>query len=288
MLSNACCPALCGLTQETVRAFEETMPINYVHQLISRERNQRANRHLGALLAFVAGAVNAGGFVMLGHFSSHITGAVSRIGIHATDGDFTMLQISLGLLFSFLFGSLCASLLISWGRQRQLHGQYAAALLLEAALLAGFGLIGDSLEKVVWLLVPMPALMLCLAMGLQNALVTKVSNAEIRTTHLTGIITDIGIELGKLLYRNNPSLNAPGIVASRPKLRILTMLSLMFLSGSICGGLGFRSFGYQAALPLAGVLGLLALAPMADTLLSRFRGHSIATDAPATGKHAAY
>lgn len=262
--------------------------MTYLHQLISRERNQRANRHLGALLAFVAGAVNAGGFVMLGHFSSHITGAVSRIGMHATDGDLNMLQISLGLLFSFLLGSVCASLFVSWGRRRQLRGQYAAALLLEAALLASFGLFGDTLEQYVWLLVPVPALMLSLTMGLQNALVTKVSNAEIRTTHLTGIITDIGIELGKLLYRNHPSLNAPGIIASRPKLRILTMLSLMFLSGSLCGGLGFRSFGYQAALPLAGVLGLLALAPMADDLLSRFRSRFMAADAPATGKHGAY
>lgn len=264
------------------------MPITYLHQLISRERNQRANRHLGALLAFLAGAVNAGGFVMLGQFSSHITGAVARIGMHATDGDFDMLQIGLGLLFSFLFGSICASLLISWGRQRQLHGQYAAALMLEAALLASFGLFGETLEKVVWLLLPLPALVLSVAMGLQNALITKVSNAEIRTTHLTGIITDIGIELGKLLYWNRPSVDAPGIVASRPKLRILTLLVLMFLSGSLFGGLGFRNFGYQAALPLAGLLGLLALAPMADHLLSRFRGRSIATDAPATGKHGAY
>ena len=36
--------------------------------------------------------------------------------------------------------------------------------------------------------------------GLQNALITKLSRAEIRTTHITGIVTDIGIELGKLLY----------------------------------------------------------------------------------------
>ena len=263
------------------------MSITYLHQLISRERNQRTNRHLGLLLSFVAGAVNAGGFVMLGYFSSHITGAVSRIGMHATDGDFTMLLPGLGLLLTFLFGSICASLLISWGRQRQLHGQYAAALLLEAALLASFGLFGAPLEQHAWLLVPLPALLLSLAMGLQNALITKLSNAEIRTTHLTGIVTDIGIELGKLLYRNRPSLDAPPIVASRPKLRILSMLSLMFLSGTICGGLGFRSMGYQAALPLAGLLGLLALAPMANDLLSWVRGRAIAIDASATRERGA-
>ena len=258
------------------------MSITYLHQLISRERNQRANRHLGLLLSFVAGAVNAGGFVMLGYFSSHITGAMSHIGIHATDGDFAMLQISLGLLLSFLFGSTCASLLISWGRQRQLQSQYAAALLLQAALLASFALFGKALESHVWLLVPVPALLLSVAMGLQNALITKLSNAEIRTTHLTGIITDIGIELGKLLVRNRSSLSGPPIVASRPKLRILSLLSLLFLSGSICGGLAFRSLGYHAALPLAVLLGVLAVAPMANDLFSWIRGRAIAGDAPAT------
>ena len=264
------------------------MATRYLHQLISRERNQRTNRHLGALLAFVAGAVNAGGFVMLGHFSSHITGAVAHVGLHTTDGDVTMLKISLGLLFSFLLGSICASLLVSWGRRRQLRGQYAAALLLEAALLAGFGLFGDMLEQHVWLLLPVPALLLTLSMGLQNSLITKLSNAEIRTTHLTGIITDIGIELGKLLYRNNPALNAPDIVANRSKLRILTMLALMFLAGAACGGAGFSNAGYQAALPLAGLLGLLAMAPMADDLLSRWRGRAMAGDAPAMKERSAH
>lgn len=264
------------------------MATRYLHQLISRERNQRANRHLGALLAFVAGAVNAGGFVMLGHFSSHITGAVAHIGIHATDGDLNLLKISLGLLGSFLLGSICASLLVSWGRRHHFRGQYAAALLVEAALLACFGFFGDTLEQHVWLLLPAPALLLTLSMGLQNALITKLSNAEIRTTHLTGIITDIGIELGKLLYRNNPALNAPDIVANRPKLRILIMLSLMFLAGATCGGVGFGGAGYQAALPLAGLLGLLAMAPVADDLLSRLRGRAMVGDMPAMKEHGAH
>ncbi|MFX4396989.1 YoaK family protein, partial [Acinetobacter baumannii] len=44
--------------------------------------------------------------------------------------------------------------------------------------------------------------LLCFIMGLQNAIITKVSQARIRTTHVTGITTDIGIELGKLAYWN--------------------------------------------------------------------------------------
>ena len=45
-------------------------------------------------------------------------------------------------------------------------------------------------------------LVLCYIMGLQNAVITKISNAEIRTTHITGLVTDLGIEIGKMLYLN--------------------------------------------------------------------------------------
>jgi hypothetical protein len=65
-------------------------------------------------------------------------------------------------------------------------------------------------------------------------------------------------------------------------------LSLIFSNGTIRGGPGFRTFGYQAALPLAGWLRLLALAPMADAFLSRCRGRSMATDAPATARRSVH
>ncbi|MGG6497720.1 UNVERIFIED_CONTAM: DUF1275 domain-containing protein, partial [Bacteroidetes bacterium 56_B9] len=81
------------------------------------------------------------------------------------------------------------AVLVNMGRQREAHSIYALPLLLEAACLLTFGLMGAWLSSLQGLLVPATVSMLCFTMGLQNALITKVSRAEIRTTHVTGIVT---------------------------------------------------------------------------------------------------
>lgn len=244
------------------------MPTTYLKALIARERSQKLNRDLGALLAFVAGAVNAGGLITLGQFSSHVTGALARIGAHLPEGDMQALSACLMLVLAFLVGSVASSLLISWGRSLHLHSQYALAVLAEALLLCGFGLFGERLNGISPPGLPLTVMLLCLAMGLQNAMITKLSNAEVRTTHMTGILTDIGIEFGKMLYRNRTMDGMP-IVANRTKLKTLSLLLLMFVTGAVVGGYCFIYIGHVAALPLAAVLALLSLSPLSQDLMSR-------------------
>src|SRR5690606_719134 len=105
-------------------------------------------------------------------------------------------------LAAFIGGAITTTLLISWARRQKLRSKYALALLLEAMLLLVFGLVGANLTSFAYLLVPTAVLLLCFIMGLQNAIITKISQAEIRTTHMTGVITDLGIELGRLIYWN--------------------------------------------------------------------------------------
>ena len=97
-------------------------------------------------------------------------------------------------------------------------------------------------------------------MGLQNAIVTKASRAEIRTTHMTGVITDIGIELGKLVYWNKSAqANAQGYVkANREKLRTHLFIFGMFLIGGIVGAVSFKKVGYISVVPLSLSLVLIA------------------------------
>jgi uncharacterized membrane protein YoaK (UPF0700 family) len=97
-------------------------------------------------------------------------------------------------------------------------------------------------------------------MGLQNAIVTKVSKAEIRTTHMTGIITDIGIELGKLIYWNKSTqVNESGYVrANREKLKAHLFIFGMFLIGGIVGAISFKTVGYISVIPLSLSLVLIA------------------------------
>ncbi len=114
------------------------------------------------------------------------------------------------------------------------------------------------------LAVPLTALILCFLMGLQNATITKISGAEIRTTHMTGIVTDIGIELGRLVFRNTDSeANKTHYVkANRQRLRINLSIFSMFLAGGVFGALSFKHIGYGAVIPLALSLVLVSLLPV--------------------------
>jgi hypothetical protein len=95
-----------------------------------------------------------------------------------------------------------------------------------------------------------------------------------RTTHVTGIVTDIGIELGKLLYWNQNSDNPDLVLADRPKLRLLVLLLASFFIGGVTGAIGFSQVGFLFALPFALLLLLLAGPPLAEdtsTLVRQLR-----------------
>jgi uncharacterized membrane protein YoaK (UPF0700 family) len=131
-------------------------------------------------------------------------------------------------VLSFLLGAMCCAIMVNFARRRQLTSEFALPLLLEAALILCFGLMGTWLAHFEGLLVPFTVVLLCFIMGLQNAVVTKLSNAVIRTTHMTGIVTDLGIELGKLVYWNHSNpLEAP-VRADRQRLWVLTGLLAAF------------------------------------------------------------
>ena len=178
------------------------MIIRYFHNLSAEQRSVRADRHLGYTLAFVAGAVNAGGFLAIGQYTSHMTGIVSTMADQMALGQFKLALAALSAWIAFVLGAATTAILINFARRRHLRSQYALSLLLEALLLLLFGLAGAYLNHLHEFLDPVTVLLLCFIMGLQNAIITKVSSAVIRTTHVTGLTTDLGIELGKLIYIN--------------------------------------------------------------------------------------
>jgi uncharacterized membrane protein YoaK (UPF0700 family) len=114
--------------------------------------------------------------------------------------------------------------------------------------------------------VPFTVVLLCFIMGLQNAVVTKLSNAVIRTTHMTGIVTDLGIELGKLFYWNRHAHHPARVLADRDRMAVLAGLLCAFLVGGVAGAFGFKHLGYVASVPVAVLLALLAIVPALDDL----------------------
>ena len=231
-------------------------------------RTPQNNLRLGATLTFVAGATNAGGFLAVGQYTSHMTGVVSSVADNLVLGQIGLVLAALASLIAFMGGAVTTAWMVNWSLRRKLRSAYGRPLLIEAALLLIFGLFGAAINFFSGLFVPLTVLVLCFIMGLQNAVITKISNAEIRTTHVTGLVTDLGIEIGKLLYINRLT-DAPLVIANQRKLRIHAILILSFFAGGLAGAIGFKTIGYVSTVPLAIVLLILVIRP----ILHDLRGH---------------
>lgn len=227
------------------------------------QRTPQADLKLGTVLAFVAGATNAGGFLAVGQYTSHMTGILSSLTDNLVLGQFALVGAGIASVLAFLLGAMSTAWIVNWGMRLQLRSAYGLPLLIEAALLLIFGLFGAAMSLWHTLFLPVTVVLLCYIMGLQNAVITKISQARIRTTHLTGLITDLGIELGKLLYVNRHPDMQP-VRADRERLRVHAQLVLSFLVGGIAGALGFKHLGYVSTLPLALALLLLVLRPLLE------------------------
>lgn len=249
------------------------MAIHFLRRLSGKRRTERSNEHLGFALAFVAGAANAGGFLAVAQYTSHMTGILSSMADNLVLGYVGVSAAGLGGLLSFLCGAACSAVLINWAKRRQLHSVYALSLMLEAFLLLCFGLVGANLTHHMGFYVSMTVMLLCFIMGLQNAIITKISHSVIRTTHVTGVVTDLGIELGKLFYWNRETrLPAESrVLANRMKLRLLGTLLLMFFVGGLSGAYGFKHVGFISTVPLAVILLVLAIVPVVDDVVVRLR-----------------
>ncbi len=243
----------------------------YLRNLSSKNRNHHNDRHLACYLTFVAGAANAGGYMAIRQYTSHMSGIISAMADNLVLADWPIVASGFAAVFSFIAGSAVCAILVNWARRQNLHAQYALPLFLEGILLITFGIMGERLQTGFWFFTSFTIMLLCFIMGLQNATVTKLSNSRIRTTHMTGLVTDIGIELGKLLYWNNPqkTLSQKPVVADHEKLRLLSTLVTLFFIGGIVGAIGFQKIGFTAAIFLGVLVLFLSLIPVVDDLLGK-------------------
>jgi uncharacterized membrane protein YoaK (UPF0700 family) len=265
-----------GLQRGLERTMDNTMDLMPLHAdlLVKQgaERTKYLNRQLAWSLAFVAGAVNAGGFLAVQSYTSHVTGAVSRMADELALGHQALAMAALGIVLFFLLGAFCSGLLINLGRRHRFQAQYALSLMLEGGLLLTFGLMGYRLNELHRFFVPITVALLSFIMGMHNSVVTTISNAEVRTTHLTGIVTDLGLELSRLFYFNveEDGRNAR-VMANRDRLKLHALVLASFFGGGIVGALGFKYLGFKMTVFLAAFLFLLAWRPVLRDLRVRFR-----------------
>ena len=237
--------------------------------MFSREgsaRSDRQNRRLAGYLAFIGGFVNSCGFVLIGTFTSHVTGNVGRLADDTALGNYAAAGAALTMIFVFLGGAFLVSVMVETTFFRHKSRAYAAALAIEAWLLVAFTAVSFFVATTHPRLRDAEALLLCTAMGMQNALVTRLSGAVVRTTHLTGVVTDLGIEMARWFRHWRGSLSevmhlrlviGPDVPErpAIPKIYLLTTIALAFLFGSGFGAVMAVRLGHAAMLVAAAAVG---------------------------------
>ncbi len=195
------------------------------------------------VLALVAGLVNSIGLLGFSHQSiSHLSGTATLLGTGIVNASFDVVFHLVIVLFSFLIGAVISGYYLRGGALK-LGRNYSSLLSLEAVFLFGsiYFLTKDSLYG---------HYLASAACGLQNALVTTYSGAVIRTTHVTGIFTDLGIMLGARL-RGEPF--------DKRKALLFLLIIVGFVLGGTFGAYFFSVFEFNALFIPAGICLLLAL-----------------------------
>ena len=213
---------------------------------------------LGAgLLACASGMVNVVGYLGFEHQAvTHLTGTTTLLGSALAQGDTrTALHLS-GVALAFLSGAAISGMIIQ-DSTLQLGRRYGVTLILVALLL----LLAIPLFQRQQIA---GALLAAAACGMQNAMATTFSGAAIRTSHLSGMFTDLGIGIGHALR---------GLPLQKRRLLLSMLVISTFCTGAVLGALLFARLGYNALAVPATATGLTGLGYMLYRLTMQQRGH---------------
>lgn len=221
------------------------------HQGKSRTANH--NLQIATILSLVAGLVNVSGFLAFQQLTTNVTGHFALFIYDVANFDFWKGTIYFLYIFSFLFGSFSSSFLIEKFKENEKLNVFVLPTLLECLILISITILNYSIE------IDHADLIVCLmlfAMGLQNSFVTKISNAIVRTTHLTGLFTDLGIDISQLLFPK--SYPQREVLKANIKLRV-SIISSFFMGGLIGGFLYSKADWKLNTLIVAALILLMSL-----------------------------
>lgn len=203
---------------------------------------------LASILAFVAGGINSVGFLAYGYFSANMTGNVSLVSELLSGWQLRAAAAFFTIVLMFIIGAFLASMFIQVGKRQQLRTVYALTLGVEGAILMLVGICvsvqPDALNGFV------VVGLLALSMGIQNAASTRISGSRVRTTHVSGLATDIGVGLALLWGTRGDAQRSE--ISVRLRLHAVTIFA--FAAGGIVGALMYTSFQGLAFCLFAGML----------------------------------
>lgn len=201
-----------------------------------RQRNKRPDFGFalgaGVLLALNAGFINAIGLLSLFNLAvSHVTGSTSNLGLAIAEGDLSQVGTLALVITAYFTGNVISGFMINDVELKPGNRhRYGLALLVEAIILLG----------AIWFFKQdrlLANFLLAFACGLQNGMATRYSGATVRTSHMSGIVTDMGILVGQRVRGNNKNFW---------RMKLFLPLFLAFLTGGILAGVAFQLWNYYA------------------------------------------
>ncbi|MEC3880338.1 YoaK family protein [Parapedobacter sp. 10938] len=234
-----------------------------------QKRTYKHNLRLAVLLCLVAGFVNAAGLLAFSILTTNITGHAAILAIDLGNGDLQGGLIALGWLCLFLGGTIFSGWYTSFMGKHKRY-VYTVPLLIEFSVLFVVAL-PNQLSTVGIMQPEHVAGCLLFVMGMQNALVTVISKSVVRTTHLTGIMTDFGISLSNVLLTRFRLTNG-----LKQRLILQGNIILFFLVGGVLGAFFFHRYGYHAFLVPAGIILLTIFFDVFRMGYRRIRHHYLA------------
>lgn len=200
-----------------------------------KTRTLKHNLKIASLLSFVAGVVNVAGFLSVKRLTTNVTGHFAFFVDEVFKLHFLESFIFFLYILFFFLGSFVSSFLIEIITRKNNRYVFVIPTIIESVILFSIALAGTTLipknPEII-------AFSLLFAMGLQNSLVTRISDATVRTTHLTGLFTDLGIELSQLFFYKTPEQKKK--LYANIKLR--SMIISFFFIGGIVGGIFYSKF----------------------------------------------
>jgi uncharacterized membrane protein YoaK (UPF0700 family) len=193
------------------------------------------------MLGLTAGFVNAAGFLGFAVLTTNVTGHAALFAERLAAEDWKTARVVALWMFLFLAGAFISSFIVT----RVGHNQrfsYVVPILIEIIILTAVALFGYNYDGTL-VAKELFAGSLLFAMGMQNALVSIVSGSIVRTTHLTGTFTDLGIELAQVFQKSDIDR-----VTLKSRIKLRCAIIFFFMCGALGGAYLFRSYSFYSFL----------------------------------------
>ncbi len=231
----------------------------------NNSRSLEDNKKLGALTAFSAGMVNVASVIVFFAFTSNVTGHFAILAEEIAKRNWYQAAVVFIWIFCFFIGNFTSNLIVIHSSKKNRSLSHAIPLILEIMCLLAVGFYGQFFyQETLGETEIMIGLMLY-AMGIQNGLTATISNFAVKTTHLTGLTTDLGILLAmftKKTYRENKKLT--------DKAQLLVTIASAYVLGGIFSGILYLNIQFMVFLVVCFVILIILVYDYSKLKVTRF------------------